>query len=299
MYIVFLTPIVITFLTVYLYPAIRTFIMSAYKIPGLATPSSQWEFVGLGNFKELFGRHLFKVACKNMFLILVVAGIVVFLISMFFSWVLHRGMRLGAFWCNMIYLPCIITPVAMVVVWTQYAFNNRFGLLKSIFDALGMEKAANIPWTSPQFAFWAMMIAFCFGCIGGNLTVYMAAMKKIPGELYEAAFADGATEGIVFFKITMPLIRDNIKTQITFWCLGSIGFFLWSRVFSVVPSDPNTITPASYMYDLIFGTSASANAMVSDPNVGLGTSVGVLLCLASIVVFGVINLVFRGDKYEF
>ena len=52
------------------------------------------------------------------------------------------------FWRNVIYLPTVITPVAMITVWTQYVYNNRYGLLKTIFEALGLEKLANIPSTA-------------------------------------------------------------------------------------------------------------------------------------------------------
>ena len=143
-----------------------------------------------------------------------------------------------------------------------------------------------------------MLIAFCFCSIGGNLLVYMAAMKKIPDDLFEAAFVDGATEGKIFFRITLPLIADNVKTQFTFWTIGCIGFFLWSRVFSVVPSDPTTITPASYMYDQIFGTSISSNAVASGTNVGMGAAIGVVLCLITVAAMALINLIFLKEKYE-
>ncbi len=150
---------------------------------------------------------------------------------------------MGNLWRNLIYLPTVITPVAMITVWTQYAYNSRYGLLKTVFEALGLDGLAAIPWTSTQYAFWSMLIAFCFCSIGGNLLVYMAAHEKIPDDLFEAAFMDGATEGKIFFRITLPLIADNVKTQFTFWTIGCIGFFLWSRVFSVVPSDPRPSRP--------------------------------------------------------
>ena len=150
---------------------------------------------------------------------------------------------MGNLWRNLIYLPTVITPVAMITVWTQYAYNSRYGLLKTVFEALGLDGLAAIPWTSTQYAFWSMLIAFCFCSIGGNLLVYMAAMKKIPDDLFEAAFVDGATEGKIFFRITLPLIADNVKTQFTFWTIGCIGFFLWSRVFSVSRSTPRPSRP--------------------------------------------------------
>ncbi len=298
MYVVFLAPVVFAFVFAYLYPVTRTIQMSFFKVSDISAARDTWEFVGLYNYQDLFNRQLFHVSIRNMFLIFAVGGLLVFTISIFFAWVLHKGMRMGNFWRNVIYLPTVITPVAMITVWTQYVYNNRYGLLKTIFDAVGLEKLSNIPWTSTQYAFWSMVIAFVFCSIGGNMLVYMAAMKKIPDDLYDAAFIDGATDGKAFFSVTLPLIMDNIKTQVTFWVIGCIGFFLWSRVFSVVPSDPTTITPASYMYDQIFGTSISTNAVAGNTNVGMGAAIGVVLCIVTVVALAVINLVFPKEKYE-
>lgn len=298
MYVVFLIPVVFAFVFAYLYPVLRTIQMSFFKVSDISAARNTWEFVGLFNYKDLFTRQLFRVSFQNMFLIFLVGGLLVFGISIFFAWVLHKGMFMGNFWRNVIYLPTVITPVAMITVWTQYVYNNRYGLLKTIFDALGLEHLSTIPWTSTQYAFWSMVIAFVFCSIGGNLLVYMAAMKKIPDELYEAAFIDGATDGKAFFRVTLPLIMDNIKTQVTFWVIGCIGFFLWSRVFSVVPSDPTTITPASYMYDQIFGTSISTNAVAGNTNVGMGAAIGVVLCIVTVLALALINAVFPKEKYE-
>ena len=281
MYLAFLSPVVIAFLIAYLYPVLRTVQMSFFEVSDISAARDTWEFVGLYNYVDLFSRQLFRVSFKNMMLIFLAGGAAVFLISLFFAWVLHKGMFMGNLWRNLIYLPTVITPVAMITVWTQYAYNSRYGLLKTVFETLGLDGLAAIPWTSTQYAFWSMLIAFCFCSIGGNLLVYMAAMKKIPDDLFEAAFMDGATEGKIFFRITLPLIADNVKTQFTFWTIGCIGFFLWSRVFSVVPSDPTTITPASYMYDQIFGTSISSNAVASGTNVGMGAAIAATVIRSS------------------
>lgn len=298
MYILFLAPIVFGFCFAYLFPVLRTIQMSFFKVSDISAPRGTWEFIGLYNYQDLFNRQLFSVALKNMLMIFLMGGALVFGISIFFAWVLHKGMRGGNMWRNIIYLPTVITPVAMITVWTQYVYNNHYGLLKTVFESLGLDTLAAIPWTSTGYAFRAMLIAFVFCSIGGNLLVYMAAMNKIPADLYEAAYIDGATDGQTFFKITLPLIMDNIKTQVTFWVIGCIGFFLWSKVFSVVPSDPTTIAPSSYMYDQIFGTSISANAIAGTTNVGIGAAIGVVLCIMTVIALAVINAVFPKEKYE-
>ena len=211
MYLAFLSPVVIAFLIAYLYPVLRTVQMSFFEVSDISAARDTWEFVGLYNYVDLFSRQLFRVSFKNMMLIFLAGGAAVFLISLFFAWVLHKGMFMGNLWRNLIYLPTVITPVAMITVWTQYAYNSRYGLLKTVFETLGLDGLAAIPWTSTQYAFWSMLIAFCFCSIGGNLLVYMAAMKKIPDDLFEAAFMDGATEERFFSASPCRSSRTMLK----------------------------------------------------------------------------------------
>ena len=206
---------------------------------------------------------------------------------------------MGNLWRNLIYLPTVITPVAMITVWTQYAYNSRYGLLKTVFEALGLDGLAAIPWTSTQYAFWSMLIAFCFCSIGGNLLVYMAANKKIPDDLFEAAFVDGATEGKDFFSASpCRSSRTMLKRSSPSGPSAASASFCGPACSSVVPSDPTTITPASYMYDQIFGTSISSNAVASGTNVGMGAAIGVVLCLITVAAMALINLIFPKEKYE-
>ncbi|MEG0396892.1 MAG: hypothetical protein RR612_09205 [Oscillospiraceae bacterium] len=132
MFVAFLSPVVIAFVFAYLFPVFRTIQMSFYSLPEVSASMRQWKFVGIYNYIDLFSRQLFKVSVKNGLLIFFIGGIFVFSISIFLAWVLHKGMFMGSFWRNMVYLPAVITPVAMITVWTQYIYNPRFGLLHCI-----------------------------------------------------------------------------------------------------------------------------------------------------------------------
>lgn len=298
MLICFLAPAVILYLLIFFYPTIRTVFMSFFKIPGVAASRSQWVYVGLQNYVDIYNNPLFRISYANIMKIMIFGGIATVVVSMAFACILSKGMKLSKFWKSMIYLPNIITPVALVVMWTQYAFNNKFGFFKTFFDLFGLHSLANIPWTSPDYSFYAMMIAYTFGGVGYYMVIFMAAMEKVPQDFYDCAGLEGANAIQTFFRITLPLMKDIVKTALIFWCLGCINFFLWSRVFSVNPQDPKTLSPANYMYGLIFGNS-TGNAMLADQNVGLGTVVGVILCISVVAVFAIFNLVFGKEKYEY
>ena len=67
MIVVFLTPAVLLFLGIFLYPIIRTVIMSFFKIDGVTDSMNLWEFVGFGNYTKLMNTSLFKTSFFNLF----------------------------------------------------------------------------------------------------------------------------------------------------------------------------------------------------------------------------------------
>lgn len=295
----FVTPLVVVFLLMYLYPAIKTFSMTFFHIRSLTVAENTWEFVGMKNYLDVLNSPLFHMAIKNMLKIIFIGGVFHIVISFLFAIVLKKGMRLGGLWKCIIYLPCVVSPVAMVIVWTQYVYNNRFGLLKSVFDFLGMEAMASFEWTSPVHSFAALLIAYTFGGIGASMIMMIAAMDKIPMDLYHSAELDGASDLQMFFRITLPLMKDVTKTVVTFWCIGGVNFFLWAQIFSNSPNDPSTVVSATYMYNLIFGSGVQGGQIESSLNVGAGTVVGVLMCVMTVIVFAVINVAFGKETYEY
>lgn len=294
----FLSPIVLVWIFIFMYPTIRTLYMSFFEVKSLSAPANTWVFKGFDNYTALFKNPLFLASYKNILIIGFVGGIAVFAIALLFATVLSGKVKGKKLWRALVYLPNIITPVALVTMWTQYIYNNEYGMLHSIFKFLHLDALADIPWTSADWAFRAMLIAFCFGSVGYYMIIYMSAMERIPDDFYDYAALEGASKTNVFWKITFPLLRDTTRTAVTFWGIGAVNFFLWSRVFNVNPIDPTTIVPANIMFSMVFG-SAQGTGSGSNLNVGGGCAVGVLLCATVIFIFGCINFIGSKETYEY
>lgn len=290
----FILPIIVVYLIFFLYPTIRTLYMSFFETKTLSAPASTWKFVGFDNYKFLLGNDMFQSAYRNIMMILVIGGVAVFVIALFFATVMQGKFKGKKFFKAMIYLPNIITPIALAFMWTQYIFSNNFGLFKKIFTTLGLESLANIPWTNQSTAFWAMLIAFCYGSVGYYMIIYMAAMEQIPQEYYESAAIDGAKKSHIFFRITLPLLKESTKTCLIFWSSGAINFFLWSRVFGANPLAESTLVPASYMYTLAFGAGHARGS--GSLQVGPAAAIGVILTLSIVAVYLLVYLIFVNDK---
>ena len=85
------------------------------------------------------------------------------------------------------------------------------------------------------------------------MLIWLSGIERISPEYYEAATIDGATKPAQFRYMTLPLLKGVFKTNITMWSVSSVGFFVWSQLFSTVTADTQTITPYVYMYMQIFG----------------------------------------------
>ena len=81
MIVCFLTPALFFFIVMYLYPIIRTVIMSFFNVEGVSDPMSEWSFNGLGNYQKLIETQLFRTSMMNMLKICIIGGIAVMAVS--------------------------------------------------------------------------------------------------------------------------------------------------------------------------------------------------------------------------
>lgn len=295
MIVVFLTPAVLLFLGVFLYPIIRTIIMSLFQIEGVTDPMSKWSFVGLENYIKLFNTSLFRTSFYNLFRIWLIGGLIVLSLSLLFAVILTSGIRGKKFFRAIIYMPNIVSAVALATMWLQYVYSPQFGLVKNVLKALGLEELSRVQLLDTDHKFWSLLIAYCFGMVGYHMLIWLSGIERISPEFYEAATIDGANKFNQFRYMTLPLLKGVFKTNLTMWSVSSVGFFVWSQLFSNVTADTQTITPYVYMYMQIFG----GGNTVTERNSGLGAAIGVLLSICVVVVFTVCNKAIRDDDLEF
>lgn len=295
MIIIFLFPAIFLYGLIFFYPTIKTIIMSFFKMGSISDKMSDWVFNGFGNYNNLLNSQLFMQSLKNIFFIWLIGGIIIFFFAIVFAVILTSGVKLKSFFRSIIYLPNVVSAVAMATMWIHYIYNSKYGLLKSIFSLFRMDKLAAIQWTSPNNIFMALVIAYSFGMVGYFMLIFMAGIERIPSDFYEAATVDGANVFQQFFYITLPLLTDVIRTNIVLWTINAIGFFVWSQLFSPLIPEPGTITPMVYMYQEVFG----GNTVVLERNVGNGAAVGVILTLIIVLSFIITNILFKDKKIEF
>ena len=287
----FCLPAVLSLLIMFVYPVCRTVLMSFFQVESLTAGVADWSFFGLGNYKKIFSSQSFLVSMQNMLVIWIVGGVFTLLLAMLMAVTVTSGIRGKKFFRAAIYMPNIISAVALATMWIQYIFNYDFGLLNELVKLFGGDK---IKWLGSDMKFWAMTASFIFGSVGYYMLIYISGIEGIPQDLFEAATLDGAGKGKQFFSITLPLLKGVIKTSITFWSINTTTFFLWTKMFSPIDTEQSTIVPVVYLYDMVFGGKG-----VVTRDAGAGAAVGVVLTLIIIAVYLITNRLFRGTDLEY
>ena len=295
MIILFLAPAVLIFSIIFLYPIIRTIIMSFFRIDGITDPVAKWQFTGLDNFVKLANTSLFRISMWNLLRIWLFGGLIVMSLALLFAVIITSGIRFKSFFRAVIYLPNIVSAVALATMWLQYVYSPKFGLLKNVFSNMGLTILAKVQWLDNDHKFAALLLAYCFGMVGYHMLIFASGIERISADYFEAATLDGANKFNQFRYITLPLLKGVFKTNITMWSVTSVGFFVWSQLFSTVTADTQTITPMVYMYMQIFGAGNS----ITERNSGLGAAIGVLLSICVVAVFWLCNHLLKDDDLEF
>ena len=289
-------PATLIFVATFIYPIIRTIVMSFFSIQEITDATDKWKFNGIGNYISLMETPLYRTSWINLFKIFIIGGVITLGASLLLAVILKSGVHGKRFFQAAIYLPNVISAVAMATMWIQYVFNSSYGFLTNLFKALHLDFLADVQWLDADHKFWALLISYCFGMIGHFMLIWVSGIERIGKDYYEAASIDGANKVGQLLYITLPLLKGIFRTNVIMWSISVSGFFIWSKLFSPISADTSTIVPMVYMYDKLFGAENTGDVV---RDAGTAAAIGVMLCLFIVLVFTVVNRLIKDDDLEF
>lgn len=284
-------PCAIAFAAVYLYPVIRTLVISFFSVKSLTAPIFDGGFVGLANFTTVFGSLSFRAALRNTIKFWLVGGIVILSAALLFAVILTGEIRFKKFFRAAIYSLNIVSAVALSSLWLYYIYSYDYGLLNQIVEFFGLEK---VQWLSVDKKFGAILFAMSFAAVGYYMLIFISGIEQIPKDIYDAALIDGANGWKSFRYITLPLLRNVIGTNLTFWTIQAIGHFTWVKMFQG-GFDASTVTPVVYIYEVLFGDGKTTIAR----DAGLAAAAGVVITILVIFVDMFNRKVIHSNDLEF
>lgn len=162
------------------------------------------KFVGVDNYTRLLSNSDFYHSLKVTFLYTVMDVVFTLVIGLLLALLLNvSSSRLFGFLRGVVFMPYYISMVVAAMVFT-WIYNGQYGLLNSIVSWFGMEP---VEWlTNPSTALPALVAVSVWKGVGFAMILFIAGMRGIPAEYYEAASIDGASKFRQFRNITLPLL---------------------------------------------------------------------------------------------
>ncbi len=243
---VLVAPFVVIYGWMFVYPIIQMVRLTFTNAP-LIGPG---DWIGLDNYQRMFGDRVFRGAIWNttyFVLLTVVPGTAVALaialmVSRLKGW-------LQSLILSMFFLPYVL-PVTGVYIICDWMTNVQFGVLQPLIE-LVVGKPVNvwrtIPWFMPAVALMTI-----WWTNGFSILLFLAGIRNIPRELYEAAALDGATRGQVFWRVTWPLIWPVTVLCLTIQLILQLKIFDQVYLFAMGGRTAATMVLVQYIYEQAF-----------------------------------------------
>ncbi|MCG1010688.1 sugar ABC transporter permease [Salinicoccus sp. ID82-1] len=191
--------------------------------------TSQMDFIGFQNYKELFMYDdLFWTSLYNTMYFVIFSVPLTTMIAILISTLMNQNIRGMRVFRTIYYLPAILSGVGVYLLWMQL-LDPSTGLVNQFLGLFGIEGPNWLfdpEWSKPSLIIMKLWSA------GGSMLLYLAAMQGVSKALYEAAIMDGASRVQMFFKITLPMITPIIFFDIVTSTIGAFQIFQEAYVMS-------------------------------------------------------------------
>ncbi len=241
----FLTPWLVGLFLLTFWPMVQSLYFSFTKYSLLEEP----EWIGIQNYARIFGSDdTFIQSLKVTFLFVLFSVPLKLIVALLVAMLLNQKLRGMSFYRTMIYFPSLIgTSIAVSILWRKI-FDGE-GLFNQLLALFGME---GVNWiTNPKTALSTLILLVVWQ-FGSSMVIFLAGLKQISPELYEASSVDGAGKVRQFFKITLPMLSPVILFNLVLQMIGSFQTF--TQAFIITKGGPinSTYMYALYLYDRAF-----------------------------------------------
>jgi multiple sugar transport system permease protein len=213
-------------------------------------------WIGLRNYQEILTNdERFYIALRNTFWMVGVKVPLVVVVSIALALLLNMNLPGAKAFRAIMYLPSLLAGAAAVFLWRWILAPT--GLLNRGLALAGIAGPAwffDPAWTKPGLVVMGMWY------IGGNILIYLAGLKGIPRQLYEAAEIDGASGWAQTWHITLPMLSPTIFFQVVTGIIGTFQIFTTAYIINSGYGDNSREGPGQsllfyvlYLYNRAFG----------------------------------------------
>jgi N-acetylglucosamine transport system permease protein len=281
-------------LLVYLVLVLSPFVQAiGYSLTSWSGFDASTPFVGLANYVRAFNDPDFLISVRNSVTLVIVLPVVIIAIAIALASLVTiggassgpvRGVRGGEFYRILLFFPYIIPAIAVGIMWGQI-FDPSNGLLNGLLTGIGLRDFASYPWLGDaRTAMPATMFVMTWAMVGFYVVIFVAAIKALPAEIFEAARLDGAGRFRIALTITVPMMRANIRTSLIYTGIFALDAFVFMSALNAGGGPQNSTLVISQE---LFKTAFTKGQF------GYACAMGVVLAAITLLFAGVVFLVDR------
>lgn len=262
---VLIAPFLAIYALIFLYPTVDMIRMSFTDSPLIKMPNGQpIEQVGVDNYTRLMRDRRFDTAFWNTAYFVLLTVVPGTFVAMAIALGISRlSGRLQALVLALFFLPYIL-PVSVVYRIWDWTLNFQFGIAMHFFDLIGMDRVPVFKitgWFMPAVAFVTI-----WWTAGFSILLFLAGLRAIPAEIYEAAALDNANRWTTFRKLTWPLLWPVTSLVLTIQLISQLKIFDQVYLFSTGGRPNDNLVMVYYIFQRAFvndhGGRAAAIAVV-------------------------------------
>lgn len=243
---ILIAPFLAVYGWLFIWPTIQMIQLSFQKAPLIG--KGTW--TGFANYIRMFKDPVFFIAVKNtayFVLLTVVPGTIVamsiaLMVSRLKGWL--QSLILAAF-----FLPYVLPVTVVYVIW-DWLTNRQFGVMQGVITVFAGEPV-NIWRTPTWFMPWVAALTIWW-TNGFSILLFLAGLRNIPAELYEAAQLDGATRWQMFVRVTFPLLWPITVLCLTIQLILQMKIFDQVYLFAMGGQTRATMVMVQYIYEQAF-----------------------------------------------
>lgn len=244
-----LAPFLLAFGLFFFLPALQTFWLSLTESSLTRTSA----FVGLDNYHTLLNDPSFWDSVGNTFYFSLLTVIPLCAIGLLMALLVDRFTRVQGWLQGAFFLPFVL-PISVMTLIADWMLQPSSGVVNHI---LGGQRA----WLAdPYWALPAVAIGTIWWTVGFNMLLFLAGLRNIPAELYEAAALDGARGLTLFRTITWPALRPVATTALILQLIASLKVFGQTYILTSGGPFNTTRVALHYMYETAFTQSDAGYA---------------------------------------
>lgn len=280
-------------LAIYVIFVISPFVQAFYySMTDWSGFSKNMNFVGLTNYFTLLQDPVFTKAVYNSIVLVVVLPPLVIVLSLTLATLVTvggvtrgqiQGLKHSGIYRVISFFPYTVPAIVIGILWAQM-YDPSSGLLNGILTAMGFDFFKSFAWLGDErTAMGASIFVITWSMVGFYMVLFIAAIKGIPAEVYEAARVDGAGRIRTAISITVPMIRDTIRTAYVYLGILALDAFVYMQALNPSGGPANsTVVISQHLLNTAF----------KKGKFGYATSMGATLAIITLVFAALVFFIF-------